>query len=284
MADINRGSSNTVDSGNSSIATLSNGAVFTGTWKEVLEFALITIQVIASHASATDGLEIQWSSDASNIDDTDKYTVPAATGKVFTFGPQVRYFRIKYTNGATTQTYFRLQTILKLAGQKASSHRISDDISAQDDAELVKAVLSGENAVGNFTNLRTDSAGRLLISSDVATPVDTTAVTQTAVSSINSDTDTIYTITNGKTLTIQLFEAGCEANATGGSKVALYEDPNGNLSVLNPISIIYINGASNQNSVSTEFVGNGTRRIVMRRSIFSGGSREIYGRWRGYEQ
>ena len=284
MSDINRGGSNRVDTGNSSTSTLTANSTFTGTWVEVLEFAHITVQVRASHDSATDGLSIQWSSDGSNIDDTDTFKVVANTGKIFTFGPQARYMRIVYTNGGTNQTSFRLQTILKLHSQKPSSHRINASIMTEDDAELVKAVLAGEDGTGVFRNIRADSAGRLLISSDTATPVDTTAVVTTILSSINTATDTIYTIPNGTTLTIQLFEAGAEASSVGGSKVTLYEDPNGNLSVLNIISTIYVNGSSYQNSISQEFTGNGTRRIVMRRNVFAGASREVYGRWKGFEQ
>lgn len=284
MADINRGGANRIDSANSSSTPLSGSGVFTGSWIDVLEFAHVCVQVYSSHDSATDGLQIQWSSDGTNIDDTDSFTIPAVTGKVFTFGPQAKYYRILYTNGSTAQTTFRLHTTLKTFFQKASTHRIKSSIAAEDDAELVKSILTGQDNTGAFKNIRSDSAGRLLVSSDIATPVDTTAIEQTAASSINSDTDTIYTITNGKTLTIQLFEAGSEQNTTGGSKVSLFYDPNGNLSVLTPISVIYVNGSSYQNQVSSEFIGNGTRRIVMRRSVFAGASREVYGRWRGYEQ
>lgn len=284
MGDINRNGSNIVDSGNSTDSTLTANSVFTGAWKDVLEFAHVTVQVIASHISAVNGLEIQWSSNGTDIDDYERFTVPANTGKAFTFGPQARYMRVKYTNGGTNQTSFRLQTILKQFVQKASSHKISDEISTQDDAELTKSIMAGESGSGNFKNLRTDSAGRLLVSSDIATPVDTTAIVQSAQSSINTATDTVYTITNGKVLTIQLFEGGAEANSNGGSKISILEDPNGNLSVLNVISIIYVNGSSYQNSISQEFTGNGTRRIVIRREIFAGSSREVYGRWKGFEQ
>lgn len=284
MGDINRGGANRVDSSNSSTTPLTGGAVFTGSWTDVLEFGHITIQARSSHDSAVDGLKVQWSSDGSNIDDEDSFQVVANTGKIFTFGPQARYFRVVYTNGATAQTSFRLHVILKTFFQKASTHRINTSIMTEDDAELVKAVLSGEDGTGVFRNIRSDSAGRLLISSDIATPVDTIAIEQIGISSINANADTNYTITNGKILTIQLFEAGSEQNTTGGSKVSLFYDPNGDLSVLTPISIIYVNGNSYQNQISTEFTGNGTRRIVMRRAVFAGASREVYGRWRGYEQ
>lgn len=284
MADINRGSANKIDTGNSTTSTLTANSVFTGTWVDVLEFAHVTIHVKASHDSASGGLQIQWSTDGSNIDDTDSFKVVAATGKIFTFGPQARYMRIVYTNGTTNQTYFRLQTILKTFFQKASSHRINANIMTEDDAELVKAVITAEDNTGVFKNIRSDSAGRLLISSDVATPADTTEVTLIAQTNINGSEDTTYTITNGKTLTLQILQAGAEQNTTGGSKVTVFEDPNGNLSVLNLIAVLYVNGNSSEASLSTSYSGNGTRRIVMRRTALAGASREIFGRVKGFEQ
>lgn len=283
MSDIIR-RTGIVSTGNSSSATLNAAGVFTGTTEEILPYAQITVMVKASHASATDGLSIQWSSDGTNFDDTDVFTIPANKGKVFTFGAQARYFRVVYTNGGTNQTFFRLHTTLKMFSQKPSTHRIQDTISTDDDAEIVKAIITGDDGQGNFANVRVDNIGRLLVSDIATTPTATTEIVQAALTSTNGSVDTIYTITNGKMLTIQLFQAGAEANSIGGSKVTLYEDPNGDLSVLNLISVIYVNGTSFQNNITSSFTGNGTRRIVLRRTALAGASREIFGRWKGYEE
>jgi hypothetical protein len=291
MADISRataGISGVVDTSNSTSTPLGVSGVFTGTFVEVLDYLHITLQVKSDVASATDGLVIEWSPDGTNIDESDSFTVPLNKGKVFTFGPQAQYYRIKYTNGGSAQTFFRLQTILKTGLQKASSHRISDQINTQDDAELVKSILTGENTAlpAQFLNIKANSAGRLLVSDEVSAPAQATEVIQSAESDINSvpGVDTIYTITNGKELTIQRLQGGAEGDATGGSKISLLEDPNGNLSVLNLIGSIYVNGASAQQDLSATFTGNGTRRIIMRRSIFGGGFREVFGRWNGFEE
>lgn len=133
------------------------------------------------------------------------------------------------------------------------------------------------------TAVKVDSSGRLLVSPEAATPIDTTEVVRVAQSSINSDADTLYTITDGTTLVLQVFQAGAELNSIGGSKISLYEDPNGNLSVLNLIVVLYVNGSSAEASISTTLTGNGTRRLLMRRSVFSGSSREVFGRFKGFE-
>src|SRR3989304_6254497 len=57
-----------VSTNNSSISTLGISGVFTGTWEDILNYAMVSVQVYSSHASATDGLSIQWSSNGTNID------------------------------------------------------------------------------------------------------------------------------------------------------------------------------------------------------------------------
>lgn len=97
-----------------------------------------------------------------------------------------------------------------------------------------------------------------------------------------SGVDTIYSIPNSVTLTIQALAGGSE-NATSGAVVELYEDPNGNLSVLNLIGTpLWVNGVTSQISIGQDFAGDGTRRIVMRRRGYSGSGREMAASWYGY--
>jgi hypothetical protein len=153
-----------VSAGNSSVATLSGGATFTGTSESTLEYAVIVVSLYSDVVSATDGLVIQQSKDGTNWDHDDKFTIPAATGKTFSFQPQAEYFRVLYTNGAGAQSTFRLSTIKKRTYVKPSSHRIQDSISTEDDAELAKAVLSGEDSNGVFQNVQTTVDGTLNVS------------------------------------------------------------------------------------------------------------------------
>lgn len=129
----------TVSTNNSSTATLTANSVFTGTGEDVLNYNEMRITVIASHASATDGLSIQQSSDNSNWDITDTYTVAATTGKTYSVPRQARYFRVVYTNGGTNQTSFRLQTILNRLGSQASSQRPGDAYTNETDLQQMWA-------------------------------------------------------------------------------------------------------------------------------------------------
>jgi len=153
-----------VDVNNSTAVTLSAGGVFTGSWVETLDYAVITVLVYSNVISKTDGLEVQFSSDGTNEDGCDLFTIAAETGKTFSFQPQGQYYRIKYTNGSTIQAEFRLQSIIKKSYVKPSSHRIQDEISSQDDAELVKSAITGEDPTGTWRNVNTTQDGDLSIS------------------------------------------------------------------------------------------------------------------------
>ena len=149
---------------NSSTANILADASFTGDWQDTLNYNFIIVGIKSSHDSATDGLAIQWSSDGVTVHDDDVFTISANKGKVFTFSPARRYMRIIYTNGSTDTSSFNLQTIFKAMGSKASSHRIQDNIVAEDDAQLVKSVLTGQDEDGTFQNVSTTVDGDLTIS------------------------------------------------------------------------------------------------------------------------
>jgi hypothetical protein len=148
---------------NSSATPLAAGATFTGTAEAINGYGIIYVNVYSDVASATDGLHIDQSSDGTNWDHCDEFTIPAATGKNFSINPYAKWLRVRYINGGTEQTAFRLQTILKNTG-KSSSHRIADAIISDDDAELVKSVLTGIGPDDVFRNVMTTVDGDLTIS------------------------------------------------------------------------------------------------------------------------
>jgi hypothetical protein len=153
-----------VSTENSSSTPLIADAVFTGTAVETFAYAVIVVSIFADQVSATDGLAIEQSTDGTNWDHCDNFTIPASTGKTFSFQPAARYLRVIYTNGGTGQGAFRLQTTLKKTYVKPSSHRIQDSIVDDDDAELTKAVITGKDPNGTFRNVNTTEDGDLSIS------------------------------------------------------------------------------------------------------------------------
>ena len=142
FGNVVNGVQSTVVTANSTATPLGAGAVFTGTATDVTRYASANVSVFTSHASATDGLSIQQSSDGTNWDVTDTYTVPATTaGNAKTYSVQVaaQYLRVVYTNGGTLQTSFRMQTIIKPGVNPTSSVRPQDAYSNENDMQQAES-------------------------------------------------------------------------------------------------------------------------------------------------
>lgn len=119
--------SNAVSTANSSTATLGAGGVFTGTAEDITKYGEVRVTVFADVASATDGLQMQQSSDGTNWDGSDAYTIAAAgNSKTFGAGCAMKFFRVVYTNGGTIQATFRMQTTFHVNATKPSSVRPQD--------------------------------------------------------------------------------------------------------------------------------------------------------------
>ena len=148
----------------STIAQLGNGAVWTSGIVDTKNYGIVIVSAHSDQVSATDGLSIEFSSDGTNWHWTDVFTIAAGASKTFSVQPQARYMRIVYTNGVDTTTELDIITQLKPVYIKPSSHRIADSVSGQDDAELAKAILSGEDADGHYHNVGITHDGDLTIS------------------------------------------------------------------------------------------------------------------------
>ncbi len=116
--------------------------IFTGDAVDILNYAMVTVNIFTDVPSATDGLMGEQSSDGINWDFSDEFSIPSSKGKIFAPNRAARYFRIIYTNGTVAQSVFRLQTILNSKYVLPNSHRIKDTITDDDDAQLVKSVVS----------------------------------------------------------------------------------------------------------------------------------------------
>jgi hypothetical protein len=166
------------------------------------------------------------------------------------------------------------------SGNKAevtASKAVLVDLSASADSVIQIIGPSGNIADVNASNeLR-------VVNDPLEPPAGADFVSRIDDSTINSAIDDIYTITTGKTLKIRRLSGGAESS-TSGHVIDLYEDPNGTLSPLNLIENVYVNGSSDQKIFEESLIGDGTRRIVMRRSAFVGGNYRVTARWDGFEE
>lgn len=158
-----------VSTNNSSTATLGSDGVFTGTAEDIRDYRAITVNVISNVASATNGLSLQWSSDNTNWDHSETYTVAAATGFSVQASCRARYFRVVYTNGGSAQASFRLQTILRRSDISPRKTRLGEVPSLQDPGILTQSVITGETTAGGgaLVNVKVSPAGSVQVGGTV---------------------------------------------------------------------------------------------------------------------
>jgi len=124
--------------------------------------------------------------------------------------------------------------------------------------------------------------GRLKVSQEPPVPpVGTTGIVITEYGNVAVEDDVEYLIPNGETLTLQRFSGGGE-QTNGGNVIELWYDPNGNGVGMQIIDAIFCDGSSDQHDLNEEYIGDGTKKIRMRRKRLSGGAVALFGRWEGY--
>lgn len=100
-----------VGTGNSSVAAIAADAVYTGKSDIVKDYASIAVNVYADVASASDGVELQFSADGTNWWTHRSFTLAAGQTLSVELDVVAYRFRVKYTNGSAAQSAFRLQSI-----------------------------------------------------------------------------------------------------------------------------------------------------------------------------
>ncbi len=162
---------------NSSATPLAANAVFTGTSESILAYGSISVQAYSDVASAVGGLVIEQSQDGVNWDTKASYSVGATTPFQATINATGQFYRAVYTNGATNQTVFRLQTI-KEVNASPSAGVANQRVNAQSGDFVANSIVDLTTIITNTTGL----------------------ATQTTLAAAKTDLDTIVTNT-GKTPT-----------------------------------------------------------------------------------
>ena len=194
---------NTIDATNSSTAVLGAGAVFTGAAVEITDFAAINVSVFSDVASATDGLEMQFSPDGTNWDHIHVYSVSANISYSYNQASEMKFFRIKYTNGGTAQSFFRLQVILKVENVMPSRYTVEQAVRGGQLADIVKGVIYGETTGGGggYVAVKVNPSGALTVEADIQNSVlptgaSTSALQVTANTSLNDIDNNTISINN----------------------------------------------------------------------------------------
>ncbi len=126
-----------ISTNNSTTATLGGAGTFTGTGEDVSQYSTITV----IYDTDVDGsISMQFSTDNTNWDRSKIVTVDQtlASGAVHTLEVVSQYFRIVYTNGASGQAHFRLQTIYHTARSGFLTSSPDQVISKINDAQIMR--------------------------------------------------------------------------------------------------------------------------------------------------
>lgn len=149
---------------NSTFTPLAANAIFTGTFESVKDFATITVTLRAdASGNGANALAFQWSTNGIDIDFEEATSLTANVGRGFAITARAEYFRIEYRNGATAQTLFHLGVVYHASGTGLISRPLGKNLTDDNFAQTVRAVLCAKKADGSYVNLKATDDGKLIV-------------------------------------------------------------------------------------------------------------------------
>lgn len=163
----------TQSSVNSTTTPLLGDEVFTGVGENVDGFVSIDISITTDQNSSSEGFIVQFSQDNIVFDFNEAFTIVGGEGSFFSISPRARYFRIKYTNGAVSQTKLTIQTTFYPVTRSIFTSNLANNVPQGQAVQVVKSILSafigGSTLTSPYTNLICTSEGVLLTDSSATT-------------------------------------------------------------------------------------------------------------------
>lgn len=143
--------SGVVDATNSSTTTLSAGGQFTGAAFDGQRYVAVALLLYSDTPSIKDGVQVQFSSDGANWDETVSFTYDPKDGTLaLQLALRGRYARVVYSNGGAAQNSFRLQTLFRSVPEIGA-------VTAMDDVATIGLTVQATGAV--LVARRTDALG-----------------------------------------------------------------------------------------------------------------------------
>jgi len=169
--------SSDIDVNNVTTTPLGGDATYTGTATDCEGYSNITTTIYADVDSATDGMKFEFCSDNSfgSNTDTHSFTLTASDSTVrrFQFPVTARYYRVRYINDSGAQGGFDIQTILHRTNVLTSIHRVSNTLTVDRSAELVRAVIAGQTTAGGgaMINVKVNPSGAVQVDGNIEVDV-----------------------------------------------------------------------------------------------------------------
>jgi len=177
--------------GNSTATPLAGAATFTGTAEDVSAYPELVVGVI-SDVSGTFTLE--FSSDSTNWDFTETVAYTLQPNFTYTTAVKARYYRLVYVNGTSAQTFFRLQSIARIASPSSSS--------GSSETKVSLGVTNTNPIFDAFNRFRVSNPETLLeVTHQISKndSLETEALTGSATSTWNSNTASVTLAVTGGT-------------------------------------------------------------------------------------
>lgn len=180
---------------NSTTTPLGAGETFTGTWEDVSEYASVTVMMHSDQDSATLGGQIQFSSDGTNIDISNDGTYSASVdGHPVTFPPQAKYFRFVFTNGATPQTFLRIQSVFGKNARTNPFLMVSDSVPSNFHLPIQRNIVTAQKASGEYANVQATNGGNFKVSlEELESGVSVNSNSQLKTTSYDSSGNEVFT-------------------------------------------------------------------------------------------
>ena len=163
---------------NSNAYALAGGATYTGAWEECWNYGSISTLVSTDVAGT---LYVDFSTDGANTDRAVLMSSGTATdiSSLHMTVPITKYFRVRLVNGASPQSYMRLQTLLNPEARiSIPTSRMAQSVGDYTDVLTSKSVLVGKTEGGGvYTAVSVEGEGHL----EVAVQGPTTAFGEMAV-------------------------------------------------------------------------------------------------------
>jgi hypothetical protein len=181
-----------LDTGNTTAVALGAGGVFTGTWKDGTNWSAFQLGVFSNQASATNGVNVQFSYDGVTVHHNHYYTYAGGSSGIgYAFPVEFRYFRVVYTNNSVAQATFRLITVLKANSIQPSQYRLINALSDETQASVTRSLIFGKTTGGGggYVDVKVNPSGALTVEATVtSSALPTGAATEATLSTRASET------------------------------------------------------------------------------------------------
>jgi len=181
-----------LDTGNTTAVALGAGGVFTGTWKDGTNWSAFQLGVFSNQASATNGVNVQFSYDGVTVHHNHYYTYAGGSSGIgYAFPVEFRYFRVVYTNNSVAQATFRLITVLKANSIQPSQYRLTNALSDETQAAITRSLIFGKTTGGGggYVDVKVNPSGALTVEATVtSSALPTGAATEATLSTRASET------------------------------------------------------------------------------------------------